>query len=124
MKLVLKGFCILLFLACLIPPWVQVVHRGQVRGSEPLGYAWIFRPPRPRLPPITSPNPRYDWNFDPDAPKINPAWNALPEADAAPAPFANKGVAVALDFGRLGFEILGLLALGGLGLAFAWRRRQ
>lgn len=43
----LRVAALMLLLICLFPPWTQTVHFGQVRSETPVGYAFIFNPPRP-----------------------------------------------------------------------------
>lgn len=99
MKWVIRGYCLALFLACLIPPWIQTEHRGTIHGSEPLRHSWIFSPPRPKASVGL-------WNFNPNT-SIS---------------FSRNGISVSVDLSRLSFEILGLTALFGVGLSFTWRK--
>lgn len=130
---ILRLGAVLFALGCLYPPWVQTVHRGQIQGSEPLGYAWVFRPPKPKIksePAATS----FDRNFDPDKPKqrIHPSWNDLPETVLSKLPddprppnedsFATDGIAVSVDLARLLIEVVALGALVGIGVTFVRKR--
>jgi len=47
MKHILRLGAMLIVLVCLFPPWIQTVHGGQVRSETPVGYALIFKPPKP-----------------------------------------------------------------------------
>jgi len=119
MRHILRIGAVLLLLVCLYPPWVQTVHRGQVLGSEPLGYAWVFRPPKPKIKadPVTF-NPNF--NPDPLARLPDDPWQKLPETTENS--FAMKGIAVGVDLARLLIEVVALGALVGLGVTFIRKR--
>lgn len=111
MKSILRLGAVLLFFICIFPPWVQDDHHGIVRGSEPLGYSWIFRPPQPK-----------------DGGSNQDPWRALPSLpegyeEISANSFARKGIAIRLDLSRLSFEILALIALVGLSLTFTRKAR-
>lgn len=131
MKQVLRMGGGVLVVVCLFPPWVQDVHRGQLKGSQPLGHAWIFRPPAPRLEqPVAK--PAFNPNFNPDAPGRmerlpDDPWAALPDvADdpgaREPDPFSTKGISVHIDASRIALEIIAVLAL--LAVAMTFRRKK
>ena len=113
MKNILRLGTLVLVLICLYPPWVQDDFRGPIRGSEPLGYSWIFRPPMPKI--------KKPQNFDLPATGTLPA---PPEGyEAAPTDsFARQGISVRLDLPRLSFQILALAALLGFGLSFTLKK--
>lgn len=119
MNHVLRLGAVFLMLVCLFPPWVQTVHRGQVLGSEPLGYAWVFTPPKPKI----KANPiLFNPNFNPDALSRLPddPLQKLPETNENS--FAMQGIAVGVDLSRLLVEAVALGALVGLGMTFARKR--
>lgn len=111
MKLLLRICAIILFLMCLFPPWVQEDHHGVIRGSEPLGYSWIFRPPQP-----------IDRNSSGDPSRVIPEVPVGYE-EISEDSYARKGISVRMDLPRLFFEILALVALVGLSLTFTRKTR-
>jgi hypothetical protein len=123
MNHLLRIGAVLFTLVCLFPPWVQTVHRGQVQGSEPLGYAWVFRPPRPKIKaePPRAGDLSYLLDLKPDAPG-SAVLSSLPDDPGLEDSFAMKGIAIGIDLARLTFEILALVALVGVGMTFARKR--
>lgn len=104
MKIIVRISAVLLFLICLFPPWVQTDYHGVVRGSEPLGYHFLFSPPQPKYQHANG--SFYAWqNFQPD----------IENNDSS---FSRMGISIKPDLVRLFIEIIGLSALVGLVFTF------
>ena len=123
-SIVLLVGAILFVLSALFPPWVHEFKWGVRQGAQPLGYAFLSRPPTPRflLPPMEA-KQALNQNFDPD----KASWNDLPVADG-PAPerdpiaYASGGNTIRIDFSRLALEWVAIAGL--LGIAWILARKR